>query len=45
MLDFGYTSAALINNIGLLRVDPSKIQAKLDAMIKKSFDKYPPKKK
>ena len=27
MLDFGYTSAALINNIGLLKVDPSKIQA------------------
>jgi 7,8-dihydropterin-6-yl-methyl-4-(beta-D-ribofuranosyl)aminobenzene 5'-phosphate synthase len=27
MLDFGYTSAALINNIGLLNVDPSKIQA------------------
>ena len=27
MLDFGYTAAALINNIGLLKVDPSKIQA------------------
>jgi 7,8-dihydropterin-6-yl-methyl-4-(beta-D-ribofuranosyl)aminobenzene 5'-phosphate synthase len=27
MLDFGYTSAALINNIGLLKVDPSKIRA------------------
>jgi len=27
MLDFGYTSAALINNIGLLKVDPSKINA------------------
>src|SRR5262245_14710865 len=27
MLDFGYTSAALINNIGLLRVDPSKLRA------------------
>lgn len=27
LLDFGYTSAALINNIGLLKVDPSKIQA------------------
>ena len=27
MLDFGYTSAALINNIGLMRVDPGKIQA------------------
>jgi 7,8-dihydropterin-6-yl-methyl-4-(beta-D-ribofuranosyl)aminobenzene 5'-phosphate synthase len=27
MLDFGYTAPALINNIGLLRVDPSKIQA------------------
>jgi len=25
--------------------DPSKIQAKLDSMVKKSFDKYPPKKK
>jgi hypothetical protein len=25
--------------------DPNKIQAKLDSMIKKSFDKYPPKKK
>ena len=25
--------------------DPNKIQAKLDAMVKKSFDKYPPKKK
>ncbi|MFL5065711.1 MAG: MBL fold metallo-hydrolase, partial [Xanthobacteraceae bacterium] len=27
LLDFGYTSAALINNMGLLRVDPGKIQA------------------
>jgi 7,8-dihydropterin-6-yl-methyl-4-(beta-D-ribofuranosyl)aminobenzene 5'-phosphate synthase len=27
MLDFGYTSAALINNIGLLSVDPSKLKA------------------
>jgi 7,8-dihydropterin-6-yl-methyl-4-(beta-D-ribofuranosyl)aminobenzene 5'-phosphate synthase len=27
LLDFGYTSPALINNIGLLKVDPSKIQA------------------
>src|ERR1044071_2748626 len=27
MLDFGYTSAALINNIGLLRVDPGKLRA------------------
>src|SRR5215475_1727099 len=27
MLDFGYTAAALINNIGLMNVDPSKIQA------------------
>ena len=27
MLDFGYTAAALINNIGLLKVDPSKIRA------------------
>jgi 7,8-dihydropterin-6-yl-methyl-4-(beta-D-ribofuranosyl)aminobenzene 5'-phosphate synthase len=27
MLDFGYTAAAIINNIGLLRVDPSKLQA------------------
>jgi Domain of unknown function (DUF4136) len=25
--------------------DPNKIQSKLDAMVKKSFDKYPPKKK
>jgi uncharacterized protein DUF4136 len=25
--------------------DPNKIQAKLDSMVKKSFDKYPPKKK
>jgi hypothetical protein len=25
--------------------DPAKIQAKLDAMVKKAFDKYPPKKK
>jgi hypothetical protein len=25
--------------------DPGKIQGKLDAMVKKSFDKYPPKKK
>ena len=27
MLDFGYTSAALINNIALLKVDPRKIRA------------------
>jgi 7,8-dihydropterin-6-yl-methyl-4-(beta-D-ribofuranosyl)aminobenzene 5'-phosphate synthase len=27
LLDFGYTSAALINNMGLLRADPAKIQA------------------
>jgi 7,8-dihydropterin-6-yl-methyl-4-(beta-D-ribofuranosyl)aminobenzene 5'-phosphate synthase len=27
LLDFGYTSAALINNIALLKVDPSKIRA------------------
>ena len=27
LLDFGYTAAALINNIGLMNVDPSKIQA------------------
>src|SRR3954454_9387954 len=27
MLDFGYTAPAIINNIGLLKVDPSKIQA------------------
>jgi 7,8-dihydropterin-6-yl-methyl-4-(beta-D-ribofuranosyl)aminobenzene 5'-phosphate synthase len=27
LLDFGYTSEALINNMGLLKVDPSKIQA------------------
>src|SRR5829696_6424703 len=27
LLDFGYTSPALINNIGLLKVDPGKIQA------------------
>src|SRR5262245_49796685 len=27
LLDFGYTSAALINNIGLMKVDPSKINA------------------
>jgi 7,8-dihydropterin-6-yl-methyl-4-(beta-D-ribofuranosyl)aminobenzene 5'-phosphate synthase len=27
LLDFGYTSAALINNMGLLKADPSKIQA------------------
>src|SRR3954463_10721140 len=27
MLDFGYTAEALANNIGLLKVDPSKIQA------------------
>ena len=27
LLDFGYTAAALINNITLLRVDPGKIQA------------------
>jgi hypothetical protein len=25
--------------------DPNKIQGKLDAMVKKSFDKYPPKKR
>ena len=25
--------------------DPNKVQAKLDDMVKKSFDKYPPKKK
>ena len=25
--------------------DPNKVQAKLDSMVKKSFDKYPPKKK
>src|SRR5579871_6282361 len=25
--------------------DPNKIQSKLDSMVKKSFDKYPPKKK
>jgi hypothetical protein len=25
--------------------DPNKLQGKLDAMVKKSFDKYPPKKK
>jgi 7,8-dihydropterin-6-yl-methyl-4-(beta-D-ribofuranosyl)aminobenzene 5'-phosphate synthase len=27
MLDFGYTSAALVNNIGLMGVDPAKVQA------------------
>ena len=27
LLDFGYTAAALINNIGLMNVDPRKIQA------------------
>src|SRR5919112_1822517 len=27
MLDFGYTAEALANNIGLLNVDPSKLQA------------------
>jgi 7,8-dihydropterin-6-yl-methyl-4-(beta-D-ribofuranosyl)aminobenzene 5'-phosphate synthase len=27
MLDFGYTAAALINNIGLMNIDPSKIHA------------------
>jgi len=27
LLDFGYTAPAIINNMGLLRVDPSKIQA------------------
>jgi 7,8-dihydropterin-6-yl-methyl-4-(beta-D-ribofuranosyl)aminobenzene 5'-phosphate synthase len=27
MLDFGYTADALANNIGILKVDPSKIQA------------------
>src|SRR4051794_34780304 len=27
LLDFGYTAPALINNIGLLNVDPGKIQA------------------
>jgi 7,8-dihydropterin-6-yl-methyl-4-(beta-D-ribofuranosyl)aminobenzene 5'-phosphate synthase len=27
MLDFGYTAEALANNIGLLKVDPGKIQA------------------
>ena len=27
MLDFGYTAPALINNIGLMNVDPSKIKA------------------
>ena len=27
LLDFGYTSPAIINNIGLLKVDPGKIQA------------------
>src|SRR3954452_6935060 len=27
LLDFGYTSPAIINNIGLLKVDPSKIDA------------------
>jgi 7,8-dihydropterin-6-yl-methyl-4-(beta-D-ribofuranosyl)aminobenzene 5'-phosphate synthase len=27
LLDFGYTAAALINNMGLMNVDPSKIRA------------------
>jgi 7,8-dihydropterin-6-yl-methyl-4-(beta-D-ribofuranosyl)aminobenzene 5'-phosphate synthase len=27
LLDFGYTSPAIINNMGLLKVDPGKIQA------------------
>lgn len=27
MLDFGYTAPALINNIGLMNVDPSKVRA------------------
>src|SRR3981081_2399535 len=27
LLDFGYTSPAIINNMGLLKVDPSRIQA------------------
>src|ERR1044072_6314665 len=27
LLDFGYTAPAIINNMGLLKVDPSKIQA------------------
>ena len=27
LLDYGYTAAALINNMGLLNVDPAKIQA------------------
>src|SRR3954469_13743664 len=27
MLDFGYTAPALVNNIGLLNVDPARIQA------------------
>jgi 7,8-dihydropterin-6-yl-methyl-4-(beta-D-ribofuranosyl)aminobenzene 5'-phosphate synthase len=27
LLDFGYTSPAIINNMGLLKVDPTKIQA------------------
>jgi 7,8-dihydropterin-6-yl-methyl-4-(beta-D-ribofuranosyl)aminobenzene 5'-phosphate synthase len=27
LLDFGYTSGGLINNIGLLKIDPAKIQA------------------
>src|SRR5262245_27820568 len=27
ILDFGYTAAALINNIGLMNVDPSKVDA------------------
>ena len=27
LLDFGYTAPAIINNMGLLRVDPAKIQA------------------
>ena len=30
LLDFGYTSPAIINNMGLLKVDPSKIQALID---------------
>src|SRR5215204_4833038 len=27
LLDFGYTSPAIINNMGLLKIDPSRIQA------------------
>src|ERR1043166_753258 len=27
LLDFGYTAPAIINNMGLLKIDPSKIQA------------------